>query len=357
MLSYSLALSQKGFHLGFLVIISLIEGFYKGMDKVRSTDTDLSDQSLTSINEGDDDLLGAATKDPDKSISWTRAIIDRRLRRITPAIQTAPSRLHQAMSHTLLMPGKRYRPLLTVLVSQAYGVDNASVYDVACTAELVHVASLILDDLPCMDDAELRRNAPCTHTHFDESTAILAATALLNLAYGIIAEAKDLTAEQRIELCRLLSFHVGSNGLIAGQMMDLMNTESTASIKTVETLNRLKTGALLSYSVEAACVVASVPPEEHTHLAAFANEVGLAYQLMDDVMDQHSTQEEAQKDRGQDAGKSTILNIRGLPYVRKKVGAHIDAAKDSLKKAGLGTDMRLALLLDRQFAVSQEMQI
>jgi len=121
---------------------------------------------------------------------------------------------------------------------------------------MVHAASLILDDLPCMDDAALRRNQPTTHIAFDESTAILTATALLNLAFGILSKLQNVSAQNRIELVELLSYAVGSKGLIAGQIADLSNTDANASVAEIERLNTLKTGALFDFSVEGAAILA-----------------------------------------------------------------------------------------------------
>ena len=134
------------------------------------------------------------------------------------------------------------------------GFKGAASVDVGCVAEMVHAASLILDDLPCMDDADLRRNQPTTHIAFDESTAILTATALLNRAFGVLAGLENISAGRRIELVDMLSYAVGSKGLIAGQMADLANTDTSASVAEIERLNTLKTGALFDFSVEGAAV-------------------------------------------------------------------------------------------------------
>ena len=170
-----------------------------------------------------------------------RRLIEHRLSELVPSETTWPARLHEAQRHALLSPGKRFRPLLCVFVAQGGGIVSGSMMDAAistgCVAEMVHAASLILDDLPCMDDADLRRNQPTTHIAFDESTAILSATALLNRAFGILSRLENVPADAKVEMIDLLSYAVGSKGLIAGQMADLANTDRSASIAEIERLN------------------------------------------------------------------------------------------------------------------------
>ena len=218
-----------------------------------------------------------------------RSMIETRLSTIVPSGQTWPQRLHEAQRHALLSPGKRFRPLLCVFVAKGAGLNSSdslnAAIDLGCACEMVHAASLILDDLPCMDDADLRRNQPTTHKAFDESTAILSATALLNRAFGVVARLGKISAEQRVEIIDLLSYAVGSKGLIAGQMADLSNTDHTASIAEIERLNTLKTGALFDFSVEAAAILADVTAAKRAALKDFSHHLGLAFQLMDDVKD------------------------------------------------------------------------
>ena len=148
---------------------------------------------------------------------------------------------------------------------------------------MVHAASLILDDLPCMDDADLRRNQPTTHIAFDESTAILTATALLNRAFGALSRLEQVTPERRIEMIDLLSYAVGSKGLIAGQMADLANTDQGTSIAEIERLNTLKTGALFDFSVDAAAILSGMRASQRDALKDFSYHLGLAFQLLDDL--------------------------------------------------------------------------
>jgi len=285
-----------------------------------------------------------------ESIAAARGTIEVRLATIVPSAQTWPARLHEAQRHALLSPGKRFRPLLCVFVAKGAGFDGEAAIDVGCVAEMVHAASLILDDLPCMDDAELRRNQPTTHIAFDESTAILTATALLNRAFGIISRLKHVDAEKRIELVDLLSYAVGSKGLIAGQMADLANSDPNASIAEIERLNTLKTGALFDFSVEGAAVLASSNASQRAALKDFSYHLGLAFQLMDDVKDTVMNDAQAEKSVGRDVGKATILALAGSDAAMERLSGYIDSAKDALARAELSNKETLNAVLDAQFS-------
>lgn len=286
-------------------------------------------------------------------IARIRSAIDARLETIVPSAQTWPVRLHEAQRHALLAPGKRFRPLLCAFVAQgsAGGTDILpAAIDVGCVAEMVHAASLILDDLPCMDDAALRRNQPSTHIEFDESTAILTATALLNRAFGILMRLDDTAPEIKVELADMLSYAVGSKGLIAGQMADLANTDQSASLAEIERLNTLKTGALFDFSVEAAAVLTGLSSARRARLKDFAHHLGLAFQLMDDVKDSVMSDTEAEKSVGRDTGKATILAITGSQAALNRLGGYIDTAKDALSRAKLSNTDLLTDVIDAQFA-------
>ncbi len=215
---------------------------------------------------------------------------------------------------------------------------------------MVHAASLILDDLPCMDDAALRRNQPTTHIAFDESTAILTATALLNRAYGVLARLDAVDAVRRVEIMDLLSYAVGSKGLIAGQMADLANTDQSATVAEIERLNTLKTGALFDFSVESAAILAGLRASQRAALKDFSHHLGLAFQLLDDVKDAVMTNAAAEKSVGRDIGKATILAVTGSKVAKAKITDDLDAAKDALHRAELSNLSTLQLVMDQQFA-------
>jgi len=284
------------------------------------------------------------------ALNAARGLIDARLASIVPTAQTWPARLHEAQRHALLSPGKRFRPLLCLFVAKGAGFDGQAAIDVGCVAEMVHAASLILDDLPCMDDADIRRNQPTTHIAFDESTAILSATALLNRAFGVISRLEKVSAPQRVELVDLLSYAVGSKGLIAGQMADLSNTDETASLAEIERLNTLKTGALFDFSVEAAAILANSSASQRAALKDFSYHLGLAFQLMDDVKDTVMSDAQAEKSVGRDVGKATILAIAGSEAAMERLSGYIASAKDALSRADLANIKLLNAVLDAQFS-------
>ena len=287
-------------------------------------------------------------------IQTIRGLIEARLSEIVPSETTWPVRLHEAQRHALLSPGKRFRPLLCVFVAQGGGVKDGRELDAAittgCVAEMVHAASLILDDLPCMDDANLRRNQPTTHIAFDESTAILSATALLNRAFGVLSRLDQVTADCRIEMVDLLSYAVGSKGLIAGQMADLANTDTGTSIAEIERLNTLKTGALFDFSVDAAAILSGMHASQRASLKDFSYHLGLAFQLLDDIKDVVMSDTEAEKSVNRDIGKATILAIAGSEASKDKLTEYLSHAKAALQRAELSNLETMNMILDHQFA-------
>ncbi len=283
-----------------------------------------------------------------------RGLIESRLSDVVPSETTWPARLHEAQRHALLSPGKRFRPLLCVFIAQGGGIQGGADLDAAittgCVAEMVHAASLILDDLPCMDDADLRRNQPTTHIAFDESTAILSATALLNRAFGVLARLDQVSSDRRVEMIDLLSYAVGSKGLIAGQMADLANTDQGATIAEIERLNTLKTGALFDFSVESAAILSGMHASQRAALKDFSYHLGLAFQLLDDVKDAVMSNAEAEKSVNRDIGKATILAIAGSDASKTKLKAYLDSATAALRRAELSNMDMLSAILDHQFA-------
>ena len=298
--------------------------------------------------------ISLPAKDIPSRIDTVRGLIESRLSEIIPSKTTWPVRLHEAQRHALLSPGKRFRPLLCVFIAQGGGIKDGADLDAAittgCVAEMVHAASLILDDLPCMDDADLRRNQPTTHIAFDESTAILSATALLNRAFGALSRLDQVPAERRIEIIDLLSYAVGSKGLIAGQMADLANTDTGTSIAEIERLNTLKTGALFDFSVDAAAILSGMHASQRAALKDFSYHLGLAFQLLDDVKDAVMNDAEAEKSVNRDVGKATILAIAGSAASRKKLNEYLSHAKAALQRAELSNLVVMTAILDHQFA-------
>lgn len=281
-----------------------------------------------------------------------QSLIETRLADLVPSDKTWPVRLHEAQRHALLSPGKRFRPLLCALIAQGATQDaelRKAAIDIGCVAEMVHAASLILDDLPCMDDAALRRNRPTTHIAFDESTAILSATALLNRAFGILSRLHNIDPAIRIALVDLLSYSVGSTGLIAGQMADLANDDSGTSLEDVERLNRLKTGALFEFAIYSAAILTDLSVGQKEDLKDFSYHLGLGFQLLDDLKDTLMDDDQAEKTVGRDVGKATILALLGSEDSKRKLMQYLEAAKAALHRAGLQNSQIITAAIDKQF--------
>ena len=293
----------------------------------------------------------------DDPMDVARARIEASLSCLVPAAETWPRALHEAQRHALLSPGKRFRPLLVVFLTEGCGAKpalrNAAV-EVGCVVEMVHAASLILDDLPCMDDARLRRNQPTTHVAYGESTAILSATALLNRAFGVLARNAALSAQQRVELSDLLSYAVGSTGLIAGQMADLANT-GDASVAEVERVNAHKTGALFDFAADAAAVLADSPASQRAALKDFSRQIGLAFQLLDDVKDVLQSSQMSGKSAERDVGKTTLLAKDGLADTKARLEGYMDAARLALRRADLNNADLLHRTIKAQFSFMDEL--
>ena len=281
-----------------------------------------------------------------------RDAIEARLAALLPVGSAAPVRLRDCLAHTLLAPGKRFRPLLTVLIANDLGGPQGGVIDVACAGEMVHTASLILDDLPCMDDAPLRRNRASAHVAFDESTAILSAVELLSRAFGVIARADDISPDVRATLSSMLARTVGANGLIAGQLADLSNTDSGAGVEDVERLNQLKTGALFDFAVLSAGHMAGASARKMDALAEFSRQLGLAFQLLDDIKDVMMSDVTAEKTTGRDIGKATLVALTGSAASLKRLRGYLDDAKAALDDAGLSGGA-VEAAMDIQFAFAR----
>jgi geranylgeranyl diphosphate synthase type II len=264
-----------------------------------------------------------------------RRLIEGRLDQLVPAEIEHPQLLHQAMRYSLLAGGKRIRPLLTIQVASDFGASEADALDTACAIEMVHTASLILDDLPCMDDASLRRGKPANHLEFSEDTAILAATALLNRAFGVIAECERLPASTRLELTRILSDAVGSDGIIAGQFCDLRMARGPAEdVSGLTEMYVQKTGALFVAALEAGARVAGVDETWVRAVREYAINLGLAFQLLDDLLDAFGTADAIGKDVGQDREKINLASRLGARGARLEVNRYVESAAMALEPLG-----------------------
>ncbi|MGI3899722.1 MAG: polyprenyl synthetase family protein [Janthinobacterium lividum] len=265
-----------------------------------------------------------------------RAAVNERLDSLVPVAHRGPQRVNDAVRYALLAPGKRIRPLLTLLAAVDFGAAVEDALDVACATEMVHTASLVLDDLPCMDNARLRRGQPTVHVHFDESTAILAAVALLNQAFATLTRATRLPCETRLALVERLAAAVGFDGLITGQDYDLHDRSSTATVARLEALNHQKTSVLFEAALEIGARVAGAEDRSIEKLRQVAAHLGLAYQIADDLFDVSVSVGPKSKDVHKDDGKPTVVSILGAERARERFGHHMAEALKLLPTRGSG---------------------
>lgn len=223
--------------------------------------------------------------------------------------------VQRSMAYTLHAPSKRVRPVLTLLAAELVAGDAARAVPAAAAVELVHTASLILDDLPAMDDAPLRRGRPANHKEFGEAIAILAAFGLLNAAFATLAGEYDAPSTWR--LTKLLSDAVGIDGLIGGQALDLLATEQEIGFETLERIHRGKTGTLFSAAAVSGALVAGGSAEDVARLDAFARNLGLAFQIVDDLLDVQGDPAETGKAVRKDAKKTTFVSFSGVAGARQ----------------------------------------
>ena len=262
-----------------------------------------------------------------------REITDNSLTRyITNTTWGENQRITQAMTYSLMAGGKRLRPILCMAACEAVGGDAAQALPAAGSLEMIHTYSLVHDDLPAMDNDDLRRGRPTCHKAFDEATAILAGDALLNAAFQILAEeASALSAETRLRLMAIISRASGAMGMIEGQMQDIQGEGNSLELEALQTLHRLKTGALICASVEAGAVVGGASQEQIDALSTYAQCIGLAFQVVDDILNVEGDPVIMGKGVGTDEAlnKATYPSLMGLEpskaYARKLIDDAITA--------------------------------
>lgn len=226
----------------------------------------------------------------------------------------APTSLKESMLYSVKAGGKRIRPLLVLAVLEDYGVSSKDAWKVASAVELIHTYSLIHDDLPCMDDDDYRRGQLTNHKVFGEATAVLAGDALQTLAFNVLASLEHTSPEKIISLVRLLAESSGANGMVGGQILDMEGEKASLSLEQLEEVHLHKTGALLSFCIEAGAILAGADESEIVKLRSYARNIGLAFQIKDDILDVTSTTEQLGKPVNSDADsdKSTYPSLLGL---------------------------------------------
>jgi geranylgeranyl diphosphate synthase, type II len=260
-----------------------------------------------------------------------RELVERGLRELDLAAPADLARFAEAIRYPLLAPGKRLRPVLCLATGEALGVDPVELLPTALALELVHTFSLVHDDLPAMDDDDLRRGLPTTHKRYGEDVAILVGDALLAAAFQLIGEQQGGQAEHRLAALALLARATGVPGMIGGQYLDV-RAPVDIDEEGLQRLHRLKTGALLEASVGCAVALADPEPEVARALAAFAAELGLLFQIVDDVLDATGSDASLGKPAGSDErrGRRTYVTVLGLEGARLRQEQCENAARASL---------------------------
>jgi geranylgeranyl diphosphate synthase type II len=252
-----------------------------------------------------------------------RELVERALDQALPAEHAWPATIHRAVRYSLFAGGKRIRPLLVLAAGEAVAGTREEVMPLACAVELIHTYSLIHDDLPAMDNDDLRRGRPTSHKVFGEAIAILAGDALLTRAFHLLATVppgvEDALARQRLAATEVLAEACGTGGLIGGQVMDLESEGRAIDAQALERLHRAKTGALLSACVRGGAILGGARPNELDALSRYAAAIGLAFQVVDDVLDATENAESLGKTAGKDAAahKATYVSQHGIEHARE----------------------------------------
>lgn len=272
--------------------------------------------------------------------------IDSAFDALLPVPADARARLVEAMRYAAIGGGKRLRPLLLTLVAEMYGVQRSTAIRAGIAIEAIHVYSLIHDDLPCMDNDALRHGKPTVHLAYDEATAVLAGDSLHAFAFEVLADpATSADPFTRVELLQTLGQASGQQGMAGGQMMDLVAETSEFDLQTITRLQQLKTGALLGAAVEMGAILGRIPPEGRTHLRGYARDIGLAFQIADDLIDHEGDASVAGKAVGKDAGagKQTFVSLLGPDRARDQAGMLVEQAIGHLAQHGREADLLRAL--------------
>ena len=280
------------------------------------------------------------------SLTQIAADIDQEFDALLKLPGDARDRLYAAMRHAAIGGGKRLRPLLVTATAALFHVDRAVAVRVGTAVEAIHVYSLVHDDLPCMDDDDMRRGKPTVHRAFDDATAVLAGDSLHALAFEILASPQTHPDPfVRGELVSTLALASGPEGMAGGQMMDIESENATFDLQTVMRLQALKTGALIAASVEMGAILGHIPPEGRTHLRGYARDIGLAFQIADDILDVEGDPELAGKalQKDADAGKGTFVSLMGLERAKQQAEMLVAQANEHLSCYGTEANLLRAI--------------
>jgi geranylgeranyl diphosphate synthase, type II len=267
-------------------------------------------------------MVSNAVQNPlelDGLLARSRALVELELNNLLPLAGTAPEKIHQAIRWSVFAGGKRFRPALLLAVGQAFSAPVEALIRTACAFEMVHTYSLIHDDLPAMDDDDLRRGRPTCHVRFDEATAILAGDALQTLAFQTIAEDPGLNAETRIALIAELARAAATpDGMVAGQALDMEGETRQVNGPQLEEIHRLKTGALIRAAARCGAIIGRASESELAAVTSYGSYLGLLFQITDDFLDVTATAEDLGKTPGKDArsNKATYPALHGMEETR-----------------------------------------
>ena len=261
-------------------------------------------------------------------------IVEEALEHYLPGENNIPDDIYKAVRYSVFNGGKRIRPILCLAAADAVGGDLGSVIPIACALELIHSYSLIHDDLPAMDNDDFRRGKPTCHKVFGEDIAILAGDALLTEAFVLLSRTEKvrLSAEKRLTVIQEIAQAAGIDGMVGGQALDVLSEKFVPDEKTLREIHRRKTGALIAAAVKSGAIISGAPKEKIQALAEYGINVGLAFQIADDILNVEGDRELMGKETGSDAarGKLTYPSLMGLEKAKEKLTKHIDAAEVSL---------------------------
>jgi geranylgeranyl diphosphate synthase type II len=271
-----------------------------------------------------------------------KQLLDSELRNLVNCLD-APPIIKEAMQYSLEAGGKRIRPLLIFATLDAYGVTPLAGLQAACAIEMIHTYSLIHDDLPCMDDDDLRRGKPTNHKVFGEAVAVLAGDALLTYSFEVVGKTPDefISSEKKVRLIIEMAKAAGTEGMVGGQVADMLGEEKNLSLEELEYIHVHKTGKILGFCVMAGAIIAGANEFELDTLSKFAYHLGLAFQIRDDILDVEGNVELIGKPVGSDTTnhKSTYPLLLSMEGAKQALNKHIDAAKQYLKKTNLNTNI------------------
>lgn len=247
--------------------------------------------------------------------------------------------LYRAAKYSLMAGGKRLRPILAIATAESFGCECQKILNAACALELIHTYSLIHDDLPCMDDDDLRRGKPTLHKVYPEAHAILAGDYLLTYAFEVISTDEVLTDTQKVKLITTLSQNAGGQGMIGGQVMDIEAEDRQVRVEELQCIHRNKTGAMITASVIFGGIVADVTDQQLEMLKLYGEDIGLAFQIIDDVLDVTQSEEVLGKTAGSDItnNKSTYVSLMGLEQAHATAHSLLVSAQERLKKLPITT--------------------